>query len=114
MIIEIDILEVILYAIGTFTVGLLAGCAIESRFYKLMKGDLIVYLRKKLSKMDDQFVIAEDKNGIDVAYIAVDNYSGFNSVDLYFTGDDCSMTIGELLILHPGTKFYKLEKGDEI
>lgn len=74
----------------------------------------LVYLKRKLSKMDDQFVIAEDENGIDVAYIAADDYDGFNSVDLYFTGDDCSMTIGELLNLHPDTKLYKLEKGDEI
>lgn len=74
----------------------------------------LVYLKKKLSKMDDQFVIVEDENGIDVAYIAADDYDGFNSVDLYFTGDDCSMTIMELLNLHPDTKFYKLEKGDEI
>lgn len=74
----------------------------------------LVYLKKKLSKMDDQFVIVEDENGIDVAYIAADDYDGFNSVDLYFTGDDCSMTIGELLNLHPDTKFYKLVKGDEI
>lgn len=64
--------------------------------------------------MDDQFVIAEDKDGIDVAYIAADDYDGFNSIGLYFTGDDCSMTIGELLSLHPDTKLYKLEKGDEI
>lgn len=74
----------------------------------------LVYLKKKLSKMDDQFVITEDKNGIDVAYIAADDYDGFNSVDLYFTRDDCSMTIGELLNLYPDTKFYKLKKGDEI
>lgn len=74
----------------------------------------LVYLKKKLSKMDDQFVIAEYENGIDVAYIAADDYNGFNSVDLYFTGDDCSMTIGELLNLHSDTKLYKLEKGDEI
>lgn len=74
----------------------------------------LVYLKKKLSKMDDQFVIVEDENGIDVAYIAADDYDGFNSVDLYFTGDDCSMTIGELLNLHPDAKFYKLVKGDEI
>lgn len=74
----------------------------------------LVYLKKKLSKMDDQFVIVEDENGIDVAYIAADDYDGFNSVDLYFTGDDCSMTIGELLNLHPDPKFYKVQKGDEI
>ena len=74
----------------------------------------LVYLKKKLSKMDDQFVIAEDENGIDVAYIAADDYDGFNSVDLYFTGNDCSMTIGGLLNFHPDTKLYKLEKGDEI
>ena len=74
----------------------------------------LVYLKKKLSKMDDQFVIAEDENGIDVAYIAADDYDGFNSVDLYFTGNDCSMTIGGLFNLHPDTKLYKLEKGDEI
>lgn len=74
----------------------------------------LVYLKKKLSKMDDQFVIAEDENGIDVAYIAADDYDGFNSFDLYFTGNDCSMTIGGLLNLHPDTKLYKLEKGDKI
>lgn len=74
----------------------------------------LVYLKKKLSKMDDQFVIVEDENGIDVAYIAADDYDGFNSVDLYFTGDDCSMTIGELLNLHPDAKFYKLVKGDDV
>lgn len=61
----------------------------------------LVYLKKKLSKMDDQFVIAEDENGIDVAYIADDDYDGFNSVDLYFTGNNCSMTIGGCLICTP-------------
>ena len=74
----------------------------------------IEYLTKKLSKMDDQLVIVEDKNGIDVARIYVDSYGGIDSIDLYFTGHDCSMTIGELLNSHPDTKFYKLEKEDEI
>lgn len=72
------------------------------------------HLAKILSKMEDQFVIAENKYGIDVACIGVDDYGGFNSVDLYFTERDCSMTIGELLNSYPDTKFYKLTKGDEI
>ena len=72
------------------------------------------HLAKILSKMEDQFVIAENRYGIDVASIGVDDYGGFNSVDLYFTRHDCSMTIGELLNSYPDTKFYKLTKGDEI
>lgn len=74
----------------------------------------IEYLTKKLSNMDDQLVIVEDKNGIDVARIYVDSYGGIDSIDLDYTGHDYGISLWECLSSHPESKFYKVKKGDEI
>ena len=81
-------------------------------------------LREKLLKLDEGDIVLVDKgdedgkDGINAAYINFTHfrcrYSQYVEIELYFAGDSNPWSLHELLDLYPNSKFYKVQKGDEI
>lgn len=81
-------------------------------------------LKEKLLKLEEGDIVLVDngagdgKDGINAAYI---NFTHFRcrynqcvEIELYFAGDSDPCSLHEQLDLYPNSKFYKVQKGDEI
>lgn len=87
-------------------------------------------LKEKLLKLEEGDIVLVDngagdgKDGINAAYI---NFTHFRcrynqcveieqyvEIELYFAGDSDPWSLHEQLDLYPNSKFYKVQKGDEI
>lgn len=81
-------------------------------------------LKEKLLKLEEGDVVLVDngagdgKDRINAAYI---NFTRFRcrynqciEIELYFAGDSDPWSLHEQLDLYPNSKFYKVQKGDEI
>ena len=80
-------------------------------------------LKEKLLKLEEDIVLVDNgdgdgKDGINAAYI---NFTHFRcrynqciEIELYFAGDSNPWSLHEQLNLYPNSKFYKVQKGDEI
>ena len=81
-------------------------------------------LKEKLLKLEGGDIVLVDngagdgKDGINAAYI---NFTHFRcrynqcvEIELYFAGDSDPWSLREQLDLYPNSKFYKVQKGDEI
>ena len=81
-------------------------------------------LKEKLLKLEEEDIVLVDngdgdgKDGINAAYI---NFTHFRcrynqciEIELYFAGDSNPWSLHEQLNLYPNSKFYKVQKGDEI
>lgn len=76
-------------------------------------------LREKLSKLEGEIVLVDNgagdgRDGINVAYVDVVHYNQSDEIELYFAGDSDPWNLHEQLDLYPNSKFYKVQKGDEI
>lgn len=81
-------------------------------------------LKEKLLKLEEGDIVLVDngagngKDGINAAYINFTHfrcsYSQYDEIELYFAGDSDPWSLHELLDLYPNSKFYKVQKGDEI
>lgn len=76
-------------------------------------------LREKLSKLEGEIVLVDNgagdgRDGINVAYVDVVHYNQSVEIELYFAGDFDPWSLHEQLDLYPNSKFYKVQKGDEI
>lgn len=76
-------------------------------------------LREKLSKLEGEIVLVDNgagdgRDGINVAYVDVVHYNQSDEIELYFAGDSDPWSLHEQLDLYPNSKFYKVQKGDEI
>ena len=133
MIIEVDILAVILYAICIFIIGLLAGCAFGIDFEIIMEirqkdgerylmdsaTERVHHFKEELSKLDGKIILVDDgagdsEDGIDAALVIITHHGDYTDVELFFTGDSDGRSLHEQLESNPESRFYKLEKGDEI
>lgn len=90
---------------------------LKEKLLKLEEGDIVLVDKKKGRGEDG-------KDGINVAYINFTHellptafrcrYSKYVEINLYFAGDSDPWSLHELLDLYPNSKFYKVQKGDEI
>lgn len=133
MIIEVDILAVILYAICIFIFGFLAGCAFGIDFEIIMEirqkdgeryltdsaTERFLHFKEELSKLDGKIILVDDgagdsEDGIDAALVIITHHGDYTDVELFFTGDSDGRSLHEQLESNPKSRFYKLKKGDEI
>lgn len=81
-------------------------------------------LKEKLLKLEEGDIVLVDngtgdgKDGINAAYINFTHfrcrYNQHIEIELYFAGDSDPWSLHEQLDLYPNSKFYKVQKGDEI
>lgn len=78
-----------------------------------------LHLKEELSKFDGKIILVDDgagdsEDGIDAALVIITHHGDYTDVGLFFTGDSDGRYLHEQLESHSESRFYKLEKGDEI